>query len=249
MKCFPRASLLALSFAVALSACNRPVSDPVDPAATAMAPRAALDSERQRVSYMVGLDLAKQIAPIKGEVDVDTVVQALRTAYAGQPTLLDAAQTDTVRKSFTEYLREKRTAEQQALAAKNLIDGAAFLANNGKNSGIVSTASGLQYQVLREAKGSKPKASDTVKVNYVGTLLDGRKFEDTYAIDHPASFALNQVMPGLAEAMALMPVGATYRFWLPAKLAYGEGGLPGQIEPNATLIFDVELLEIAGQTP
>jgi FKBP-type peptidyl-prolyl cis-trans isomerase len=171
----------------------------------------------------------------------------LRGAYAGEPPPLDAKQADEVRKRFTEHLRVKREAQQQALAEKNRGEGAAFLADNAKKPGVVVTDSGLQYQVLRDAAGAKPKAADTVRVNYIGTLLDGRKFEDTYAIDHPASFALNQVLPGLGEAIRLMPVGGKYRFWLPANLAYAERGLAGQIEPNAVLTFEIELLEIAGQ--
>jgi len=103
--------------------------------------------------------------------------------------------------------------------------------------------------VLRDAKGAHPKATDTVQVNYIGQMLDGRKFEDTYAIDHPSSFALNQIFPGFSEALQLMPVGAKYRFWIPASLAYGENGLAGQIEPNSVLAFEIELMEIAGQSP
>jgi FKBP-type peptidyl-prolyl cis-trans isomerase len=233
-----RIALCTILFAtLAIAACDKP-------AGSDAAGKAALDDERQRVSYMVGLDLAKNVAPVRDEVDIDTVVRALRDAHAGKPALDDAAAAD-VRKRFTEHLRVKREAQQQALAAKNRSDGDAFLAGNAKRDGVAVTASGLQYQVLRDATGAKPRTDDTVRVNYVGTLLDGRKFEDTYAIDHPASFALGQVMPGLAEAIALMPVGGKYRFWLPSSLAYGERGLSGQIEPNATLVFEIELIEIA----
>lgn len=231
-----RALLLA---PLLLAACQRTTEAPQRPA--------ALDDERQRVSYMVGLDLARNVAPVKDEVDIEIVVQALRAAYAGETPQLDAQQADDVRKRFTAHLREKREAAQRALAESNRAEGERFLAGNAKRDGIVVTASGLQYQVLREAAGAKPGAADTVRVNYIGTLLDGRKFEDTYAIDHPASFALTQVLPGLGEAVQLMPVGGKYRFWLPAKLAYAEQGLAGQIEPNATLVFEVELLDIAAR--
>ena len=231
---------LALLFSMLLlGACQRTADDARRPA--------ALDDERQRVSYMVGLDLAKNLAPVKDEVDIDTVVLALRTAHAGEKTQLDARQADDVRKRFTEHLRIQREAAQQALAEKNRDEGERFLAGNAKRDGVIVTASGLQYQVLHDAPGARPKVADTVRVNYVGALLDGRRFEDTYAIDHPASFALNQVLPGLGEAVQLMPVGGKYRFWLPARLAYAERGLSGQIEPNATLVFEVELLEIAAR--
>jgi len=236
-------STLAMSLML-LSAC-RPETE--DAGVVQGKPIAKLENERARASYMVGLDLAKQIAPIEDEVDIDTVVQALRTAHAGDKPLLDETQATEVRKGFTQHLREKHEAGQKTLAEKNQREGEAFLAANAKADGVTTTASGLQYQVIRAGQGSRPKLGDTVRVNYVGTLLDGRKFEDTYAIDHPAEFALSQIMPGWREGVALMPVGGKYKFWIPAKLAYGERGVPGTIEPNATLVFEVELLEIAGQ--
>ena len=230
---------------LSLSACQPAPNTAQKPAA----PLTKLTTEKQRASYMVGLDLAKNVTPVKDDIDIDVVVQALRSANANEKPLLDATQADEVRQHFTQYLSEKRAAQQLALATKNRSEGEAFLAANAKKPGIVTTPSGLQYEVLRDAKGAHPKATDTVQVNYIGQRLDGRKFEDTYAIDHPSSFALNQIFPGLGEALQLMPVGAKYRFWFPAALAYGENGLAGQIEPNSPLIFEVELMEIAGQSP
>lgn len=229
------ASLLLL-----LAACQ-----PEKPPVTASITR--LDTEKQRVSYMVGLDVARNLQPIKDEIDLAIVDQAVRHALAGDKPLLDQAAVDATRQRFTEHLRQKREAEQQALAARNQREGEAFLASNGRKPNVHSTASGLQYQVLRAGSGARPGASDTVRVNYIGSLLDGREFENTYAIDHPAEFPLNQVMPGWREAMPLMQVGGKYRFWIPARLAYGDRGVPGTIEPNATLVFEVELLAIAGR--
>lgn len=229
------ASLLLL-----LAACQ-----PEKPPVTASLTR--LDTEKQRVSYMVGLDVARNLQPIKDEIDLAIVDQAVRHALAGDKPLLDQAAVDATRQRFTEHLRQKREAEQQALAARNQREGEAFLASNGRKPNVHSTASGLQYQVLRAGSGARPGASDTVRVNYIGSLLDGREFENTYAIDHPAEFPLNQVMPGWREAMPLMQVGGKYRFWIPARLAYGDRGVPGTIEPNATLVFEVELLAIAGR--
>lgn len=229
------ASLLLL-----LAACQ-----PEKPPVTASVTR--LDTEKQRVSYMVGLDVARNLQPIKDEIDLAIVDQAVRHALAGDKPLLDQAAVDATRQRFTEHLRQKREAEQQALAARNQREGEAFLASNSRKPNVHSTASGLQYQVLRAGSGARPGASDTVRVNYIGSLLDGREFENTYAIDHPAEFPLNQVMPGWREAMPLMQVGGKYRFWIPARLAYGDRGVPGTIEPNATLVFEVELLAIAGR--
>jgi len=227
--------------ATGLAACG-PASVPPPPQA---ASKPMAGEERRQVSYMVGLDLARNVAPVRDEVDIDVVVEALRAAYAGEPVLLDDTQAEAVRKRFTAHLREKREAAQVALAAKNHSDGEIFLGRNAKREGVITTASGLQYEVLRAAQGPRPKSDDTVRVNYTGSLLDGRRFEDTYAVDHASSFALKQVLPGLAEAIPLMPVGAKYRFWLPARLAYAERGLDGQIEPGSTLVFEIELLEIA----
>jgi FKBP-type peptidyl-prolyl cis-trans isomerase FkpA len=209
-------------------------------------PVTRLDTEQQRVSYMVGLDVARNLQPIKDEIDLAIVDQAVRSALAGEKPLLDPATAEATRQRFTARLREKRAAEQQALAQKNHRDGDAFLARNAHQPDVHVTASGLQYQVLRDAKGAKAGADATVRVNYVGRLLDGREFENTYAIDHPAEFPLSQVMPGWREGVTLMPLGSKYRFWVPARLAYGERGVPGAIGPNATLQLDVELLAIAG---
>jgi len=243
-----RKPLVLASIAVLfLGACHAP-AETASTSSAAEPARRELVSERDRASYVVGLDLAKNVAPVKDEVDIEFVVQALRDAHAGKPTLLDPAQADAARQQFTQHLREQRERQQVALSAKNREAGAAFLATNANVQGVSTTASGLQYRVLRNASGPRPNAADTVRVNYIGSLLDGQSFENTYAIDHPASFALGQVMPGLGEAIRLMPVGAKYRFWLPAELAYAERGLPGQIEPNATLVFEIELLEIAGMS-
>jgi len=235
----PRVPLvLALSFA--LVGCQSKQS-------TAPTRVTALETEQQRVSYMVGLDVARNLEPIKDELDLAIVDQAIRDALANKQPLLDKAAVDTTRATFTTHLREKRETEHKALAAKNLSDGEAFLATNAKQPNVRTTASGLQYQVLNAGTGPKPGADATVRVNYIGKLLDGREFENTYAIDHPAEFPLAQIMPGWREGLTLMPVGSKYRLWIPAQLAYGERGVPGMVGPNATLVLDVELLAIAGQ--
>lgn len=236
-----RRVILGAVTAAGLAACG-PASVPAPPQA---ASKTLSGEERRQVSYMVGLDLAKNVAPVKDDVDIDVVVEALRAAYAGTPVMLDDAQAESLRKRFTAHLRDKREAANAALAAKNGSDGEIFLGHNAKRDGVITTASGLQYEVLRAAQGARPTSDDTVRINYIGSLLDGRRFEDTYAVNHPASFALKQVLPGLSEAIPLMPVGAKYRFWLPARLAYAERGLDDQIEPGSTLVFEVELLEIA----
>lgn len=238
------AHAIVLCLVLLPAACRSDTEQAAPAQSVAPAAPAAGDS-RAQVSYMVGLDLAKRLAPIKGEVDIETVVSALRAAHAGAPARLDEAQIAKVRSDFVEHLQRKRQAGLQALAQKNLGEGRRLLADNGRQAGVVTTASGLQYRIERAGRGARPAADGTVRVNYVGRLLDGSEFESTYATDHPAEFPLNQIMPGLREGLMLMSPGAKHRFWIPAELAYGEAGIPGQIEPNATLVFDLELLEIA----
>lgn len=230
-----------------LGACSAPADHAQAPSAQKTS--AAANPDRRRASYLVGQDLARQIEPVRDEVDIDLVVEALRAAHAGATPLLPADQVEAVRRDFTRHLRDKQDATRVAHAAKNLRDSQAFLADNGRRPGVTTTASGLQYEILRKADGLKPDANDTVDVAYVGALPDGRKFEDTYVIGHSAQFALNRVFPGMTEALQLMPVGAKYRFWVPPQLAYGEHGKAGEIEPNLVLTLEIELLAIAGKTP
>lgn len=242
MKRIAIASLITLS----LAACQPQGASNADKSEAGKAVT-RLDTEKQRISYVVGLDVARNLEPIKGELDLAVVDAAIRHALAGQKPLLDEAAVKTTRAAFTQHLHRKREAESRAKATKNQRDSGEFLATNANKVGVQSTASGLQYQVLSAGNGARPMADDTVRVNYIGSRLDGSEFENTYAIDHPAEFPLGQVMPGLREALPLMPVGSKYRFWVPSRLAYGEHGVPGTIEPNAVLVFEVELLAIAGQ--
>ncbi len=143
-------------------------------------------------------------------------------------------------------LQDFMTRKRQAEAERNRAEGEAFLAENRKQKGVITTASGLQYMVLREGSGPRPAPTDTVRVNYEGRLLDGTVFDSSYQRGQPAEFPLTAVIAGWTEGVALMPVGAKYRFWIPSDLAYGANGAPGgKIGPNATLTFDVELLGIA----
>lgn len=130
------------------------------------------------------------------------------------------------------------------LAQTNITEGAAFLAENATKEGVITTASGLQYTILTDAEGDKPSATSNVTVHYKGTTLDGTEFDSSYSRNAPATFPLNRVIGGWTEGVQLMSVGATYRFFIPSELAYGAQGASGAIGPNATLIFDVELLSI-----
>ena len=214
--------------------------------ATAL-PAAAVDkltTERQKVSYMVGLDMAKGLSQVKDEVELAIVLQAVEDAVAGKTLLLSEQEAQTVRQAFIQKLTAAQQAKQQEAAGKNKAEGEAFLAKNKSKPGVKTTASGLQYEVITEGKGPKPAATDQVKVHYVGTLLDGTKFDSSIDRGEPATFGLNGVIPGWTEALQLMPVGSKYKLYVPSNLAYGDRGTPGPIGPNATLVFEVELLEI-----
>ncbi|MEO6169973.1 MAG: FKBP-type peptidyl-prolyl cis-trans isomerase [Lysobacter sp.] len=248
----PRTVLLAATLSLALSACQSDdkAEVPVDAAATAGAPGEPLKikglaTEKEQVSYMIGLDLAKALEQVKDEIDVDTLAKAIKTDLSGGTSLLTDEQAAQVAEAFGKKLQEKRAAEATALADKNKTEGEAFLAANAVKPGVVVTASGLQYQVLETGTGAKPTIDDVVRVQYKGTLLDGDTFDSSYDRGEPAELALNQVVPGWQEGIALMPVGSKYRFWIPSELGYGAAGTPGgPIGPNAVLTFDVELQDI-----
>jgi FKBP-type peptidyl-prolyl cis-trans isomerase FkpA len=203
-----------------------------------------LETERDKRSYLVGMQIGGSLAQIKDEIDLPIVIQAMETALKDGKLLLSEEEATEVQKAFSEHLQAKRVAEQQAAAKKNKEEGEAFLAKNRSGAGVKTTASGLQYKIVSEGKGPKPQATDTVKVHYTGTLLDGTKFDSSVDRGTPATFALNQVIPGWTEGLQLMPAGSKFTFWIPSDLAYGDRGTPGPIGPNSTLKFDVELLEI-----
>jgi FKBP-type peptidyl-prolyl cis-trans isomerase FkpA/FKBP-type peptidyl-prolyl cis-trans isomerase FklB len=243
-------SLLAASMLLAIAACKPVDKDAApgskaddSPAAAAAIP--GLKTEKQQVSYMIGMQLGQSMKPVKDEIDLDTVMRAVRTTLDDGELLMTEEQAMQVAQSFGERMQAKQQAEAEALAKTNLAEGEKFLAGNAKKPNVQTTASGLQYQVLTEGKGAKPTADQTVRVHYKGELLDGTTFDSSYDRGEPAVFALNQVAPGWAEGVQLMPVGSKYKLWIPSKLGYGEQGTPGgPIGPNATLVFEVELLDI-----
>jgi len=203
------------------------------------------DVAKDKVGFLVGSDVGRSLAAIKDELDLPVLLQAVRTSFAKGKLLLTEAELTTVRQAFMQKLQTKQQAQASAAADKNRAAGEAFLAQNKTVKGVFSTPSGLQYMVLRQAPGARPKSTDRVRVNYHGTLLDGTVFDSSYERGQPADFALNQVIAGWTEGVGLMPVGAKYRFWIPSDLAYGPRGTPdGSIGPNSTLIFDVELMDI-----
>lgn len=249
------APLVLASLVLSLSACKSEKDDKADPAADAAASTDAkadaptvpgiegLDTEKKQVSYMIGMDMAKSMKPIKDTLDIEVMAEAMNTAFADGTPKLTEEQSLQVQQAFTAKLQAKQAAEQEAKAVKGKTEGAAFLAANKDKPGVKTTESGLQYQVVRAGNGAQPAATDTVRVHYKGTLLDGTVFDSSYDRGQPAEFGLNQVIPGWSEGVALMPVGSKYTFWIPSGLGYGDAGM-GPIPPNAMLTFEVELMEI-----
>ena len=202
--------------------------------------------DRVKVGLMLGsYAVGPSLAPIKGEIDLDATFQAITTIFAKGKPLMDRQQAQATLQAFSAAKAAHMQAQQAKQGQTNRAEGNAFLAKNKTQPGVVTTASGLQYQVLRAGSGERPSAASQVRVNYEGKLLDGTVFDSSYQRGEPVNFGLNQVIKGWTEGVALMPVGAKYRFWIPGELAYGENGTPGgPIGPNATLTFDVELLGI-----
>ena len=247
------AALTVVSLGLLVAGCNKPGDKPADAKTDAATAAKGADdksipglaTEKEQVSYMIGMDMARSLEPVKDEIDLDTMNKALKSALAGEKPLLDETQAQAIRESFGQKMQAKQIADMLAKAKNNLTEGQAFLAANAKKPNVKTTASGLQYEVLTEGKGPKPKPTDAVSAHYKGSLLDGKTFDSSYDRGQPATFVLTQVVPGWQEGITLMPVGSKYRFWLPANLGYGEKGTPGgPIGPNATLVFEVELLDI-----
>lgn len=200
---------------------------------------------RDKVGLLIGADVGRSLAPVRGEIDMPVFLQALRTTLSGGRPLLADAEAQQVRAAFSQRLQSQLQAEMAERGAKNKAEGEKFLAQNKAAKGVFTTPSGLQYMVLRQGSGVRPKPGDSVRVNYQGTLLDGTVFDSSYERGQPAEFPLGGVIAGWQEGLALMPVGAKYRFWIPGELGYGANGTPdGSIGPNAVLVFDVELMDI-----
>lgn len=232
--------LLCAAVAAAIVGCNQKTADKPDAKA---GPK--LETEEQKVSYGIGVLEGKRFKQ-DFNLDIDAFTAGLRASVNGETPAMTEEEIKTSIQAFGQKLMAKKQAEQTALAEKNKADGAAFLEANKKKDGVKTTESGLQYRVITEGKGAKPKADDKVEVNYRGTLTNGTEFDSSYKRGAPAPFTVNQVIPGFAEGLQLMPVGSKYEFVIPADLAYGPSGTgpDGPIPPNSTLVFEVELLSI-----
>lgn len=208
------------------------------------APVTVKSPTQNQLGYSYGYLMGKGSADTLKDLDLDSFVQGLKDSIQVKPASLSDEAMANVLNQYKKSLEAKQLVEFQKLAEINQQAGKSFLAENSKKAGVISTPSGLQYQVLHAGKGKSPKASSTVKVNYEGRLLDGTVFDSSIARNHPLEFKLNQVIAGWTEGVQTMQEGGKSRFFIPAHLAYGQVGAGDSIGPNSTLIFDIELLEV-----
>ena len=204
---------------------------------------AELETDAQKLGYIIGMDIGSSLKQQGAELDLDSLFEAIRATYKGEPLAMTPEEAATVREEFIAKRRAAAEGERQSQGAANAAEGDKFLLENRVKEGVQVTESGLQYKVIQMGDGAKPAATDRVTVHYRGKLLNGEEFDSSYSRNQPMTFQLDQVIPGWTEGVQLMPVGSKFMFYIPPGLAYGENG-GGPIGPNATLIFEVELLGI-----
>lgn len=202
-----------------------------------------LETDAQIYSYGVGYQIGSQMSASPIEMDEQGVITGLQDALAEKDPRVEQQQLQEVAQRLQQQMESQQQAEREALSETNAAASEAFLAANAEKPNVVTLDNGLQYRIIESAEGEKPAATDTVKVDYRGTLVDGTEFDSSYARGEPAEFPLNAVIPGWQQALQLMPVGSKWEIFIPSDLAYGPGG-QGPIPPSSALIFEVELLEI-----
>lgn len=203
-----------------------------------------LKTEQDKISYSIGLNIGRNFKSQGIDANPDLVGAAIRDVLKGNKPALTEEEAMTVLGNFQKEMRAKQMARASEAGDKNKKEGAAFLTANKTKDGVKTTASGLQYKVITQGTGKIPKASDTVKTHYRGTLIDGTEFDSSYKRNEPATFPVGGVIKGWTEALQLMPVGSKWQLFIPSEIAYGERGAGQAIGPNATLLFDIELLAI-----
>ncbi len=204
----------------------------------------AFTTQKDKVSYAIGMNIGSTLHRQSMDIDPNILLQGLKDAMAGGKTLLSEEEARATLTELQNDMRKKQQEKMQQAGEANKKEGDAFLAANKAKEGVVTLPSGLQYKVLTSGKGPKPTATDSVVCNYKGTLIDGKEFDSSYKRGQPATFPVSGVIKGWTEALQLMPVGSKWQLVVPSDLAYGERGQGGDIGPNATLIFEVELLSI-----
>jgi FKBP-type peptidyl-prolyl cis-trans isomerase FklB len=204
----------------------------------------ALQTAKEKQSYSIGADIGSKLKSQSIDIDTDLFSQGLKDAFSGGKLLLTEQEMKDTLMALQKELMDKQAERNKQAGEKNKKDGEAFLSENKKKEGVKTLPSGLQYKVIKEGTGKTPKAEDTVVTNYRGTLIDGTEFDSSYKRGQPATFPVKGVIPGWTEALQLMKEGSKWELFIPSNLAYGERGAGSTIGPNATLIFEIELISV-----
>ena len=211
---------------------------------TDMAKKVNLDSQKNKVSYSIGIDIGSNFKKQSLEVDFDALTLGIADAFLRDEQKLSDEDMQTAMAEFQKEMSGKQNQERNTMKDKNKLEGEAFLAENAKKDGVVTLKSGLQYKVINEGTGKTPTNNDQVETHYRGTLIDGTEFDSSYKRGETATFPVSGVIAGWTEALQLMKVGAKWQLFILSDLAYGARGASGLIGPDATLIFDIELIAI-----
>ena len=229
------------------------------PAATGASPSSAFKTDKDKISYSLGVDIGRTLQRLQLDLNEEVLSRGIADVLGGKTMAMTDQELQETLQAFQQKMMQKQQEsmakkqdEMKVVAAKNKADGKKFLEDNSKKAGVKSTPSGLQYKVVKEGKGEKPKDSDVVETNYRGTTIDGKEFDSSAKHGSTFSFPVNGVIKGWSEALKLMPVGSKWELYIPSDLAYGDEGYGEDIPPGSTLVFEVELLGIkknAGSTP
>jgi FKBP-type peptidyl-prolyl cis-trans isomerase FklB len=203
-----------------------------------------LKDQKDKVSYSIGLNIGSNLGRQNVEINPEALTAGVKDAIAGKPQLTQ----DQIKEVMTAFEKDMQQ-KQKAAGEKSAAEGKTFLEENKKKEGVKTTASGLQYKVIKEGTGAQPKATDTVTVNYRGTLIDGKEFDSSYKRGQPATFPLSGVIKGWTEGLQLMKTGSKYQLFVAPDLAYGDRTVGPDLSPNSTLIFEVELLDVKPPAP
>ena len=250
-----RITLAALLFSSAYIASAEDTTPSPSPAAVASAPGSTYTTDKDKVSYSLGVDIGRTLQRLQLDLNEEALSKGIGDVLSSKPMAMTDQELQATLQAFQQKMMQKqqeamakKQSEMKLVAEKNKADGKKFLDDNAKKAGVKSTPSGLQYKILTEGTGPKPTATDSVVCNYKGTLLDGTEFDSSAKHGGPATFPVSGVIKGWTEALQLMPVGSKWQLFVPSDLAYGQRGAGGGIAPNSTLIFEVELVSIKSST-
>lgn len=203
-----------------------------------------LKNQKDKISYIIGMEIGKNFKDQSIDVEPGILLKGIKDGFSGGKALLTEQEINEMTLTFQKEVMAKREEIAKRLGEKNKKEGEDFLAENKKKEGVITLPSGLQYKMIKSGSGSKPKLTDTVTAHYRGTLIDGTEFDSSYRRGQTVSFPVSGVIPGWIEALQLMEEGANWQVFIPPNLAYGERGAGRDIGPNATLIFEIELISI-----